>query len=193
MYRESKGFTPLEIPKHTFGLPQAIEGKMRFSPNIKVNLHPPKKHGGLSLTGFTLMEIMIVVAIVMLLLSLAIPDFLRARVNAKESAAISNLRLVSEAAQNYRAANPGYPSSLASFTIPASDPPYLDDTFNADTVSKNGYQLILAGNVIGFTATAYPEAWGLSGAKSFFVDTNGTIRYSDVSGDVASAASSVLE
>ncbi|HDN86584.1 MAG TPA: type II secretion system protein, partial [Candidatus Omnitrophica bacterium] len=57
--------------------------------------------------GFTLVEIMIVVAIIALLAAIAIPNLLRARITANESAAQANLRTISTALENYAAANNG--------------------------------------------------------------------------------------
>ena len=62
--------------------------------------------------GFTLVEIMIVVAIIALLAAIAIPNLLRARHNANESAAIGSMRTFSSALESFRAAQTSYPSAL---------------------------------------------------------------------------------
>ncbi len=51
--------------------------------------------------GFTLVEIMIVVAIIAVLASIAIPSFMKARANARASSCINNLRLIDSAKQQY--------------------------------------------------------------------------------------------
>ena len=55
----------------------------------------------LSLTGFTLVELLIVVAIIALLVSIALPNFARARDNARHNICLNNLRLMAHSAEEY--------------------------------------------------------------------------------------------
>ncbi|MFA6384140.1 MAG: prepilin-type N-terminal cleavage/methylation domain-containing protein [Candidatus Omnitrophota bacterium] len=123
--------------------------------------------------GFTLVEIMIVVAIIALLAAIAIPNLLRARLAANESAAIAALRTLASAAHTYRAANPTYPEGFDNLT--SGTPPYIDDVLGSG--SKQGYNFTLDGDESGFTATAIPVSDGTTGNRRFFVDTSGVIRY----------------
>ena len=125
--------------------------------------------------GFTLVEIMIVVAIIALLAAIAIPNLLRARLNANESAAIAAMQTISAAAQSYRAANPSYPGSLT--ILSSTAPPYIDNVLGcaAGTCPKQGYDFNLGGVANSFSATAAPVTFGTSGNRSFFVDTSGVI------------------
>ncbi len=141
--------------------------------------------------GFTLVEIMIVVAIIVLLAAIAIPNLLRARVNANQSAAVAGLHTVSTAAQSYRGANTSYPVLLASLASPNETPPYIDDVLGNGT--KQGYTFVLAGGTNSFTATAMPTDWAQTGARNFFVDTSGVIKYNDTEDQTPVAGDSVLE
>ena len=74
--------------------------------------------------GFTLVEIMIVVAIVMTLATLAISSVLRARHNANELAAVASCRAIVTAAQNFYASSypHTYPRDLSDLVPPVSSP-----------------------------------------------------------------------
>lgn len=135
--------------------------------------------------GFTLVEIMIVVAIIALLAAIAIPNLLRARLNANESAAIAALQTISSGAQSFRAANAAYPTVLTSLS--STTPPYIDSVLGAG--GKQGYSFTLAGSANTFEAEAWPQAYQTTGVRSFFVDQSGVIRWTNIS--PAAAATSV--
>ena len=127
--------------------------------------------------GFTLVEIMIVVAIIILLAAIAIPNLLRARHNANEAAAIASCRTLSTALESYRAAqtSPAYPATLRDIGPAVATPPYIDATLAAGT--KQGYTYSLSG-VTGGTAyqiVASPTAGGVTGTRQFTVTQDGVI------------------
>ncbi len=132
--------------------------------------------------GFTLVEIMIVVAIIALLAAIAAPNMLRTRLAANESSAIAALKTLSSAAHTYRASNPGYPADLNALYAGLT-PAYIDSVLASGT--RNGYSFSLAGtnadangNFQGFEAFGSPLSLGITGNRFFFLDTSGIIRYS---------------
>ncbi len=123
--------------------------------------------------GFTLVEIMIVVAIIALLAAIAIPNLLRARLNANESAAIGAIQTISTAAISWRGVNSSYPTNLVALSN--ATPEYIDD--NLGDGGKQGYNFALTGAANTFTATARPQTFQTTGNRSFFVNESGVIRF----------------
>lgn len=142
--------------------------------------------------GFTLVEIMIVVSVIVLLAAISIPNVLRARINANESAAIQTLKAYCTALQSYAAANPtgasisaGYPFTIASLRPPWSNPPYLDPTL-ITTGTRQGYQFlyartqstsgaIITGAGIRFRVFARPLSQNITGVRSFYMTESGVL------------------
>ena len=124
--------------------------------------------------GFTLVEIMIVVAIIVLLAAIAIPNLLRARLSANEATAIAAMRTLSTAYEGYRAAQspPAYPAALTSLN--ASNPPYIDSVLASG--NKSGYTFTPGGSGNMYTVIATPQTPNVTGVRSFFVDQSGVVR-----------------
>ena len=135
--------------------------------------------------GFTLVEVMIVVAIIGLLVAIAIPNLLRARVNANDGAVKGDLRSFSTAAESYRAAQttPSYASAVTAMT--STTPPYLDGSFSADTITKHGHTLVYTSGTNTYTLTAASQSG--SAASDFCIDHTGVLRSAS---SVASSACS---
>lgn len=122
--------------------------------------------------GFTLVEIMIVVAIIALLAAIAIPNLLRSRITANESAAQATLRSISTAMETYAAANNGvYAAAESSLT--GATPPYLNKSYCGATESGYTYACTLA--TTSYTVTARPQNCTTSGTKSYTMTTGGVL------------------
>ena len=126
--------------------------------------------------GFTLIELMIVVAIIAIIAAIAIPSLLRSRIQSNESSAIGNLRAILGAQVAYHSANYVYAADFGELTPAVA--PFLEGTW-AEGVTKSGYDFSCLGDGTDFAATAVPTSANVTGIKTFFCDNTGVIRFED--------------
>ncbi len=131
--------------------------------------------------GFTLVEIMIIVAIIATLAAVSIPAFLRARIQANETAAIASLRQLSTACVSFRSIqNPlSYPNNLGDLS--SANPPYIDTILGTGTKQGYNFNYSLVG-ADQYTCTATPITANVTGVRTFFLDESGVIKEDDAAG-----------
>jgi prepilin-type N-terminal cleavage/methylation domain-containing protein len=120
--------------------------------------------------GFSLLELLIVVAIILIIATIAIPSFLRSRQNANETAAVANLRSISNAEATYSISSGGRYLNLTGLVNEG----LLDDRFNAGVLS--GYSYSMVATSFSYTVVATP--FSNSGRYGFYLVADGVIRYS---------------
>ncbi len=127
--------------------------------------------------GFTIVELMVAVGIVMVLALLVIPNVWRARVNSNESAAVSNLRSLNGALQLYYINNNTFPRILNTLIAPNSDPAYIETELASGT--KTGYTFsYVRTDASHFYINANPQSAGRTGNRYFYIDETGVVRSS---------------
>lgn len=147
--------------------------------------------------GFSLIELLIVVAIILIIAAIAIPNLLRAKIAANEAAAVSNLHTIFTGESAYFAQGWSNPGALGFSTLlqdlgdaKGCTPPKLDSACQIDNVlanattpgtAKSGYFFTYAaipnGVInVGFSVSADPQSRGQTGNRSFFTDQSGVIR-----------------
>lgn len=136
--------------------------------------------------GFSLIELLIVVAIILIIAAIALPNLVRARVSAQEAAAVNHMKTINTAENTYSTTYPtcGF-VKMAALGGDGSGPSasgILDNVFP----DRQGYHFVI--NVSGpggscgvasgtsYTVQADPTT-GVGGQRHFFTDTSGVIRY----------------
>jgi len=139
--------------------------------------------------GFSLIELLIVIAIILIIAAIAIPNLLRARIAANEASAAASVRRIATAEFAYNAAYPtvGYATDLASLGGPATGcSPSSTTACILDSVlssgNKSGYLLAAAGfsssggTNDSFVASSAPQAFDITGVRSFCIISDGVLR-----------------
>lgn len=145
--------------------------------------------------GFSLIELLIVVAIILVVAAIAIPSFLRAKIAANESSAVSSIRNITTAETTYSSTwGAGYaqiidylggPSALCAGGATSKNACLVDELLTVAPYTKSGYTFGAKGNTPtvggvnnGFEVNATPTAVDVSGKRSFCSDQSGVIRFS---------------
>ncbi|MGH9606950.1 MAG: prepilin-type N-terminal cleavage/methylation domain-containing protein [Terracidiphilus sp.] len=172
--------------------PQSNGVSMDRSSSVGSNCSEPQN-------GFTLMELLIVIAIILILMLMAIPTFGTLKKRANDLSAINSIQKINQGEIQYESTYPanGYTCSLLALGgDPSSGPPTSASAqiIQGDLTSgyKSGY-IFTIGNctkvnvngtdrVTGYNVTAIPQTVGKTGDRSFCSDQNGTIKFDPTGG-----------
>ena len=123
--------------------------------------------------GLTLIEIMVVIALLGIIASIAIPNIFSSKKAANESNAIGALRTINSAEQLYVTKHGVY-GTLSQLGDEGSIDPAVAV---ADVSPKQGFLYILTVSASGaaYSCEAYPADWGATGERAFYVDQTGVV------------------
>ncbi len=153
--------------------------------------------------GFSLIELLIVVAIILIIAAIAIPNMLRTKQSANEAAAVSDMRSIVTAEMTYNNSygnTNGFASQLTALgpaaTCDATHACIIDINLGcaAEPCFRDGFNFFLTSNsgaapFLDFAVTATPRQWNGTGNKNFCAIEDGVLRYEQ--GAVASKAAPI--
>jgi type IV pilus assembly protein PilA len=137
--------------------------------------------------GFSMIELLIVVAIILVIAAIAIPNYLQARIRANEAVAVANVRTLVSAQAIYNNMYPevGFAPDIASLTGSSSAPipGAAGIVSNSMAVAGHGYLLTITPKVsgtmnVGYTVYGAPTHPGITGRRGFCASESGLVTYS---------------
>jgi prepilin-type N-terminal cleavage/methylation domain-containing protein len=154
--------------------------------------------------GFSLIELLIVVAIILIIAAIAIPNLLRAKIAANQSSAVQSLRSIASGEETFSSIyNDGFTLTLTQLGGPAGAAPtclnaeMVDEVLSTAPYSRTGYSFQFTANGTasltagipaacgasgdsGYSVSATPNLLGATGINSYCIDESGVIRVNSV-------------
>jgi len=148
--------------------------------------------------GFSLIELLIVVAIILIIAAIAIPNLLRAKIAANQASAVGSLRTLNTACIAYSTSYGTFPAALtnlgpigSSGTASSTSSDLIDSVLASGTKSGYTFKYTPGSSNQSYSVTATPIAVGTTGQSMYYTDQSGVIRV-DTSGTGASATSTPI-
>jgi type IV pilus assembly protein PilA len=132
--------------------------------------------------GFSLIELLIVIAIILIILSIALPQMSKSRMHSQEMAAIAEIRTITQAEVQYQSQFGQFATSLGQLGPPASagaaEGPAAAGLIPASLASgaTGGYNFTITQTPGGYAVVAVPKAFGSTGRRTFYSDQTAIIR-----------------
>jgi type IV pilus assembly protein PilA len=148
--------------------------------------------------GFSLIELLIVVAIILIIAAIAIPNLLRAKIAANQASAVGSLRTLNTACIAFATSYGQFPAALTNLgpiatgsTASSTSADLIDSVLSAGTKSGYVFSFTPGASNQSYSITATPITVGTTGQGMYFTDQSGVIRV-NTSGTGASASSTPI-
>jgi prepilin-type N-terminal cleavage/methylation domain-containing protein len=129
--------------------------------------------------GFSLVELLIVLGIIAILLSIAVPMLMSALASASETAVVREVQTIHQAQVQYHSQFGDYASTLAQLGPPENGVPGPQSAklipASLSSGEKNGYRFSLTKTPAGFQVNANPRVFGKDGRRTFYIDEDGIV------------------
>jgi type IV pilus assembly protein PilA len=132
--------------------------------------------------GFSLIELLIVIAIILIILSIALPQMSKSRMNAQEMAAVAEIGTINKQQIQYYSQYNQYATSLAQLGPPATtgaaEGPQAAGLIPGSLASGSagGYTFTITATPTGYALSAVPKAFGSTGRRTFYSDQTAVVR-----------------
>ncbi len=132
--------------------------------------------------GFSLIELLIVIAIILVILSIALPQMGKARMHSQEMAAVAEVRTINQAEVQYSSQFGQYATALSQLGPPtssgAAEGPQAAGLIPANLAggTASGYNFTITQTPTGYAVTAVPKTFGSTGRRTFYSDQSAIIR-----------------
>ena len=148
--------------------------------------------------GFSLIELLIVVAIILIIAAIAIPNLLRAKIAANQASAVGSLRTLNTACIAYSTSYGQFPGALTNLgpigsggTASSSSADLIDSVLAGGTKSGYVFTFTPGASNQSYSITAKPITAATTGQNMYYTDQSGVIRV-DTSGSGAGASSTPI-
>ena len=130
--------------------------------------------------GFSLIELLIVIAIILIIITMAVPKYQKIMMFGRETSAMSSLKTIAAAQLTYQSQYGRFATSLAELGPPPSgaSSPAGAELIGNDLANgvKEGYKFTVAAIPGGYTVNANPVVFGSDGSRTFYTDHTMVIR-----------------
>jgi len=135
--------------------------------------------------GFSLIELLIVVAIILIIAAIAIPNLIRSKMAANEASAVASMRSVNTACVSYSSTyGIGFPTNLSNLgpvaagtNATSTSADLIDSVLSSGTKSGYSFTYAMANSGATYSLTAQPTVLNTTGTRFFFTDQSAVIRF----------------